>query len=271
MSKAAILLYHRVASPASDRWRMAVSPERFAEQLEVIAARFVPLRLEELVKRLAQDAAPEGAVAITFDDGYRDVLMAAKPLLEQRGVPATVFTVSGYIDSGRAFWWDVLEQLAPSLPEGYDAWHAKLQALSERERRAALDELTVSQPAIEPQSLSADELRLLAEGGLVEIGAHTVTHAALTQLTAEEQLAEMRSSKERLEELVGVSVEGFSYPYGIHDAGTADRARAVGFGYACTSVRQPVTGGDDRFALPRLHVDDVSGDVFEERLTAALL
>jgi peptidoglycan/xylan/chitin deacetylase (PgdA/CDA1 family) len=270
MSKAAILLYHRVASPASDRWRMAVSPERFAEQVEVVAARFAPLRLKELVRRLARDDVPEGAVAISFDDGYRDVLLSAKPQLELRGVPATVFTVSGYVDSGRDFWWDVLEQLAPSLPEGYDAWHARLQAFSERERNAALDELTASQPAAEPDTLSADELRLLAEGGLVEIGAHTVTHPALTQLTADEQLVEMRSSKERLEELVGASVGGFSYPYGIHDAGTAARARAVGFAYACTSERRPVTGGDDTFALPRLHVDDVSGDAFEERLRAAL-
>jgi peptidoglycan/xylan/chitin deacetylase (PgdA/CDA1 family) len=270
VTKAAILLYHRVATLPSDRWRMAVSPERFAAQLDVVAARYTPLPLGELVRRLGAGEVPPHAVALTFDDGYRDVLLAAKPALEARAIPATVFAVSGYIGSGRDFWWDVLERVAPRLAEGYDEWHAKLQALSEAERRAALAELAGSLPTAEPDTLSAAELRLLAEGGLVQIGAHTVTHPALTGLTADEQLEEMRRGKEELEGLLEQPVEGFSYPYGIHDAETASHARAAGFAYACTSVRRAATTEDDPFELPRLHVDNVPGDVFEEQLSQAL-
>jgi peptidoglycan/xylan/chitin deacetylase (PgdA/CDA1 family) len=270
VSKAAILLYHRVASLPSDRWRMAVSPERFAEQLDTIAAHFTPLPLSELVRSLQANDVAHGALAVTFDDGYRDVLDVAKPELERRSIPATVFTVSGYIDSGRDFWWDVLERLAPGLDKGYDAWHVKLQALPEAERRATLDELAASLPAAEPATLSRDGLRLLAEGGLVEIGAHTVTHPALTGLATEEQLDEMRRSKEQLEGLLGRPVAGFSYPYGIHDAETATQAQAAGFAYACTSERRPATADDDLFQLPRLHIDDVPGDAFEEQLANAL-
>ena len=271
MTKAAILLYHRVASLPFDRWGMAVSPERFAQQLDVIAARFTPLPLGEVVRALQAKDVPRGAVTVTFDDGYRDVLQAAKPELERHGVPATVFTVSGYVDSGRNFWWDELERLAPGLDEGYDAWHAKLQALPERDRRATLDELTASLPAAEPETLSGDELRLLADGGLVEVGAHTVTHAALTGLGPDEQLDEMRSSKEQLEQLLERPVAGFSYPYGIYDAETAARVRAAGFAYACTSERRPATADDDPFMLPRLHLEDVSGDALAERLSEALV
>src|SRR6266571_3108384 len=94
--RAAILLYHRVASLSSDRWRMAVSAARFAEQLDVIATRFAPLPLNELASAILAEDVPHGAVALTFDDGYRDVLLAAKPQLERRGIPATVFVISGY-------------------------------------------------------------------------------------------------------------------------------------------------------------------------------
>jgi len=249
---------------------MAVSPARFAEQLDVIATRFLPLPLSELAPALRAKDVPHGAVALTFDDGYRDVLLAAKPQLERRGIPATVFVISGYVDSGREFWWDLLERLAPQLEGDYLAWHRKLQPLAESERWAVLEELAEGLETAQPSAVSAAELRLLAEGGLVEIGAHTVTHPALTGLSRGEQLEEMRGSKKQLEAMLGRPVRAFSYPYGIYDATSAQCARAAGFACACTSVGRPVTGEDDSFELPRLHIEDWPGDAFEERLSDAL-
>jgi peptidoglycan/xylan/chitin deacetylase (PgdA/CDA1 family) len=133
---------------------------------------------------------------------------------------------------------------------------------------AVLDELAEGADPVPPSTVSAEELRELAAGGLVEIGAHTVTHPALPSLSAEEQLEEMRVSREHLETAVGQPVEGFSYPYGMYDPETVACARAAGFAYACTAERRAVAG-DDPFELPRLHVDAERAEAFEARLTAA--
>jgi peptidoglycan/xylan/chitin deacetylase (PgdA/CDA1 family) len=115
---AVVLLYHRIAAPVEDPWGNCVRPERFAQHLKVIRSSFGPLSLGELARGLRDGAVPPRSICVTFDDGYADNLYAAKPLLERYEVPATVFVVSGYVDSGRDFWWDELEQICfnSSLP-----------------------------------------------------------------------------------------------------------------------------------------------------------
>ena len=107
-----VLVYHRVAKPRSDPWSLAVTPERFAEHLEVLRRHAVPLRLQQLSRALAKGATlPGRAVVVTFDDGYADNLHNAKPLLERHDVPATIFLPSGFIGSEDGFWWDELDRL----------------------------------------------------------------------------------------------------------------------------------------------------------------
>ena len=106
-----VLLYHRVAHAASDPQVLCVTPEHFAEHVEVVAESYEPVRLGDLVAALRAGALPSRAVAITFDDGYADNLSAAKPVLERNGVSATVFVASGWMGGDRMYWWDELESL----------------------------------------------------------------------------------------------------------------------------------------------------------------
>ncbi len=106
-----VLLYHRVADVPTDPFSLSVSPARFAEQLAVLRRHAVPLSLEELVDGIERGGLPRRAVAVTFDDGYRDNLLTAAPLLERHRVPATVFVATGYAEAQREFWWDELERL----------------------------------------------------------------------------------------------------------------------------------------------------------------
>ena len=106
-----MLLYHRVDRPSTDPQLLCVTPEHFAEHLELIAEGYEPLPLRDLVASLREGELPPRAVTITFDDGYADNLVAAKPLLERHRVPATVFVASGWIGADRPFWWDDLEFL----------------------------------------------------------------------------------------------------------------------------------------------------------------
>ena len=265
-NKAAVLHYHRVASVETDPWRLAVEPARFAEHLEVIASRFRPLALPELIRSTGKARIPSGAVSVTFDDGYRDNLEVAKPLLERYGVPATVFVITGYLDSECDFWWD---ELLGACPDGdYDELHRELQSLPPDEREARLNELAAGDgaDARRPQTLTSEELARLAEGALVEVGSHTVTHPLLSRLSQSERLDELRSSKQHLEGVIGQEVAGFSYPYGDCMPDAVGSVRAAGFSYACTSVRDVVTLDTDPLELPRLDVGDVEGQELERWL-----
>jgi peptidoglycan/xylan/chitin deacetylase (PgdA/CDA1 family) len=116
-----ILMYHRVAEPEIDPWGLAVSAARFDGQMALLrkARRVMPLT--ELVDAYKRRALPRAAAAVTFDDGYADNLLNAKPVLTRYGIPATLFLATGTIGSGREYWWDELARLILLSTDGVDA------------------------------------------------------------------------------------------------------------------------------------------------------
>jgi peptidoglycan/xylan/chitin deacetylase (PgdA/CDA1 family) len=112
-----VLAYHRVATLPRDPLLLAVSPRRFADHLQILSRLAVPTPLTELARTIMDRRPARGAVVITFDDGYVDNLIEARPLLEENEVPATVFVTTG--SSGGELWWDRVERLVlapPTLP-----------------------------------------------------------------------------------------------------------------------------------------------------------
>jgi len=115
-----ILLYHRVTELPLDPQLLSVTPEHFGEHLDILRKSFNPISLRQLVVGLQRGRLPARAVVVTFDDGYFDNLVNAKPLLRRHDVPATVFIATGYLDCDREFWWDEVERLllhGRKLPE----------------------------------------------------------------------------------------------------------------------------------------------------------
>src|SRR5436190_1141065 len=106
-----ILMYHRIADPACDPWGLAVAPSSFDRQMRALRTHRVPLSLDEFVQRLERGTLSRLAVAVTFDDGYGDTALAAKPVLEEHAVPATVFLTTGYLGTRAEFWWDGIGRL----------------------------------------------------------------------------------------------------------------------------------------------------------------
>ena len=317
-----VLMYHRVAAPATDPWKLCVSPARLAEHLDVLRAHaeVVPLSgLVEAADALGTGAAARPTVALTFDDGYVDNLLVAKPLLETSGLPATVFVATGYLGGERQFWWDELaglllapRTLPPSLTLviGGVTYHWTLgdaagysEADAERDRawraletpptarHALFVELWgLLKPASRPRqqyllnvlrgwaatplvgqppdrAVTPAELRALAAGGLIDIGAHTVTHPILEGLPAPVQLAEMRESKARLEELLDRPIDSFAYPYGAAGPDTVQLVADAGFRCACTTMAGTVRRAADPFRLPRFTVEDWDGGEFLRQLS----
>lgn len=317
-----ILLYHRVTDLPSDPQLLAITPQHFAEHLEVLRKHSHPMGLQQLAQSLQNGKPPDRAVIITFDDGYTDDLYHAKPMLERYDIPATVFVATGQIGQKGEFWWDELDRLllrpgtSPPLlrlsvngstyqwelgeaahysDDAYRhhrCWNVLekdepsprqwlyrslcqlLRPLSEGERRKVLGEL-LAWAGAEPvgrsthRALSPDEVFHLAEGELVEVGAHTVTHPVLSALPAAAQQAEIQRSKARLEEILGRPVTTFSYPYGSRSDYTPETValvREAGFACACSSLADVVWRRTDRFQLPRVLVRNWDGDEFARRL-----
>jgi peptidoglycan/xylan/chitin deacetylase (PgdA/CDA1 family) len=297
--RALVLGYHRIAAPASDPWGLCVAPERFDQQLAALRRHARPVSLGELRHALASGMPLDDAVAVTFDDGYADVLTEGLPLLESHRVPATVFVIAGLL--GEEYWWETLARILDprrALPErlrlsidgvGFD-WdspgderdargrrellfglHRWLLSLPDARRRAALHELSAWAGADpeDPESsraLGPDEVARLARGDLIEVGSHTRTHPALSDLPRDRQRSEIERSKADLEELVGRPVLSFSYPHGRSSAETARMVRETGYECACTSREDAVRRGSDLFDLPRFWVPDWDGARFSRWL-----
>lgn len=117
--------------------------------------------------------------------------------------------------------------------------------------------------------LSAAELPLLEEGGLIDIGAHAYTHQVLATLPVAEQRREIAGSRERLEEIVAHPVRSFAYPFGApvdYGIDAVALVRDAYFDCACTVVASPVWNDTDAYQLPRLHAGDWPAHVFARRL-----
>jgi len=244
-----ILGYHRVTEASWDPYSMCIRPQNFSEQLAILKKYANPITLETLIYGLQNKNLPPRTVVITFDDGYADILYWAKPLLEQYQIPATVFMVTGYL--GREFWWDELERTLVSpvtLPEELSLsingetfrWISEntahnnisdtrkklllslyrlLLPLSSAQRQAAIVKIshwagikTDDRP--QHRALTSDELLELSNGGLIDVGSHTITHSVLSRLSNNEQSIEIQQSKVYLEELLGRPITKFSYPNG---------------------------------------------------------
>jgi peptidoglycan/xylan/chitin deacetylase (PgdA/CDA1 family) len=276
-----VLLYHRIAEERHDPFGLCVSPANFAAQLELLAAEHEPVSLGELVARVRAGAATRREVAITFDDGYVDNLEVALPLLQRRGIPATFFISSGQVVSGRGFWWDELEAALrrdpkPASPHlAFQELHDRLVAMPPAERDAALAAILEASPDTREaersrRPLTASEVRAIAADPRMEIGAHSVHHAMLTALGAEERRAEIRQSRADLEAMAGRPVRAFAYPYGYFDDATVGEAREQGIELACTCGPRRVRRTDDALRLPRLEARDCGAGEFARALAFSL-
>jgi glycosyltransferase involved in cell wall biosynthesis/peptidoglycan/xylan/chitin deacetylase (PgdA/CDA1 family) len=107
---ALILVYHRVAEPTVDPWKLCVSPENFAAQMSVLRRIFFPVALPQLTHDLAERRLRHRSVVVTFDDGYLDNYQAALPSIEAEEIPTTFFIVPGMLGR-KHFWSDDLAHL----------------------------------------------------------------------------------------------------------------------------------------------------------------
>lgn len=214
----AILTYHSLDDSGSV---ISTPSALFRRQMGYLAASRIP------VVPLDQVASRPGTVAITFDDGFRNLLSHAIPVLEEYGFPATIFAVSGYCGCMNNW---------PSQPQ------------------AAVPLLPL---------LSWDELGALPS--LVSLGAHTATHPDLSRLPAGECERELRDCQCEIEQRLARPVRWLAYPYGTSSAGVRSAAGRY-FDLAVGTTLGFLPSRPERLNLPRLDTYYLRGSFPLERL-----
>jgi peptidoglycan/xylan/chitin deacetylase (PgdA/CDA1 family) len=260
-----------------------ISPEQFERQVAYLAANCRVMALDELVESVrTQRPIPPDAVAITFDDGYRDNYEFAFPILRKYDVPATIYLVGRYIGTGDRLWFDQVldafqrtsrsvlryEPLDMSLPLATveERGKAAFQVLgclkrdSETERpasiRSLLASLGVKTPGNDdPLMLDWSQVSEMARGG-ISFGSHTMTHPILTQMPIQRAWDEIVHSKSYLEERIQRPIRTFAYPNGTRDDYSPETVAAVrqaGYESAVTTLfRDNDLDALDPFQLGRI-------------------
>ena len=180
---------------------------------------------------------PRAAACVTFDDGYADNAAVALPILRRRGVPATFFVATGFLDGGRMFNDSVIETVRRASGESLDGGSlgvgavpiatmearraaidvliGALKYLPMGERQARVEALAAACGSALPTDLmmTGAQVRELVAGGM-EVGGHTANHPILATLSPEEARAEIEDGRRRLEAITGAPVRLFAYPNG---------------------------------------------------------
>ncbi len=269
-----VLGYHRVVedfrtAAARTIPAMLISRRMLEHHLEWLGRRYRFVSLDELGQRLATGRPfRRPVVAITFDDGYRDVYEHALPVLRARGIPAAIFVATDFVAQGTPLTHDRLylllglalgaervhpllrEALAPDplvvpgRPGSRRAAAAHLTSvLLGRLNRASLDRLVAALEqelgvSGEVTSIAAPltwpMLREMQRGGFT-VGCHTHTHAVLPTESPQQVLLEVRRSREIVEAALGTRVEHFAYPDGQFNRYVVDAVYEAGIRYAYTT------------------------------------
>ena len=283
-----VLQYHRVSLLACDPLQLAVEPCNFERQMEYLSENFNVISINDIKQHL-ETAVPfrEKAVAVTFDSGYADMFYAAGDILNRYGIAAAVFIPSVNIVEGGRFWWDRLEELIlanrfsarleieidshlyrwPLAGQqdkfrAYEDLYAILFDKIPCERKAIMKQITTAldfqaEQTDDHRVMNSQEVKRLEQNGLITIGGHAHDCVKLSSLPKWQQGEEILKNKEVLEEILGHSVEYFSYPCGGDNGYTTETmdvledfgfSLAFGNSYGAISVGEKVNCYD----LPRV-------------------
>jgi peptidoglycan/xylan/chitin deacetylase (PgdA/CDA1 family) len=235
-----VLAYHKVSSDPHPFFE-PVHPLIFEQQMQFLSRCYRVMPLLEIVERTRRGEVPERAVAITFDDGYRDNYQNAFPILKKYGIPATIFIATGSIDTGVTLWHDrVFDSFRFATVERaslrhigcgevtlvpLEARHRSLDSVLRRakqlygeERIRFVEEIENALRPDVPESqhdrmLTWEQIREMHRAG-IEFGSHTVSHPVLSRIPTDEIVKELRDSKLKISEILDVPVLSFAYPNG---------------------------------------------------------
>src|ERR1700730_13411003 len=278
--RAAILMFHEIQQDCRSELMTGTSVALFDYSLNWLRQEgWEIVSLETCLERLATDPGPGRYAVLTFDDGYRDNVATALPILERNNAPFMVYVPTGAPTRTLPSWWLGLREMfrlgdtvtidAMGMRFHCPKFHEKMLGLykvnewiHQDYHRVAMLASTFNRAGIslsalnEAYFLNERELQSLARHPLASIGGHTASHAALSSLDVLSARAEMADNRSYLEQLLQLPVRHFAYPYGDSRAcgpQEAHLAKEVGFSTAVTTRHGQVSDlKSNHFALPRV-------------------
>jgi peptidoglycan/xylan/chitin deacetylase (PgdA/CDA1 family) len=280
--RAAILVFHEIQQDCRSELMTGTSVSLFEYSLNWVQRKgWSIVSLDECLERLARNDRSRRYAVLTFDDGYRDNVSVALPILERNFAPFTMYVPTGAPTRSMQSWWLGLRKLflsrdtvtidamgvrfrCPDLYNKTFALNKVTQWIHDDYQRAAMLTPTFNKAGIsllalnEAYFLNESELRVLARHPLASIGGHTTSHSALSSVDVLSARAEMADNRHYLEKLLQIPVRHLAYPYGNTRAcgpREAHLAKQVGFSTAVTAQHGQIYDSKlDHFALPRIAV-----------------
>jgi peptidoglycan/xylan/chitin deacetylase (PgdA/CDA1 family) len=280
--RAVILMFHEIQRDCRSELMTGTSVELFEYSLSWLKRNgWAIVSLEECLGRLARNDRSQRYAVLTFDDGYRDNVSVALPILERHNAPFIVYVPTAALTRTLQSWWLGLRVLVrsrdditidpmgvrfycPDLRSKRAALRTVDQWVHQDYKRAAAFATTFNRAGISISALNdqylLDEcaLQALARHPLASIGGHTTTHAALATLDASSARAELADNRNYLENLLQLPIRHLAYPYGTPGAcGLREEHLASELGYLSAAKTQHGQLHDNQlnqFALPRIGV-----------------
>jgi peptidoglycan/xylan/chitin deacetylase (PgdA/CDA1 family) len=272
---ARILMYHNFSGP-DETDTDAVNAATLRMQLAYLRSHFHVVPLTRIFEHLKTGRPLDRlTVALTIDDGRRNCYEFLFPLLREFEMPATFFVVSSFIQREDWVWTDKILWLSEqsSRPSQLSASNigilfASLNRSRPEVRTAFIEDFAarmgVGLPETAPEKYapcSWNELREMADSGLVEIGSHTVTHPILSSITDEESWHELTFSRAQIAEAMGRPVVSFCFPNGKPEdyrLSQLQQVKDAGYAGAVVADLGMITRTTNRYELPRIGVSGYS-------------
>jgi peptidoglycan/xylan/chitin deacetylase (PgdA/CDA1 family) len=268
--------------------RRGSGPRGLAQQLRLLRRFSNVLPLESALTDLtAGRPLPPRAVALTFDDGYRDNLTIAGPILRDLELPATCFLVPGILSRTTGSWWEELAHAVTHATTDEITWDGRThplrttterraalrplgQALKDRDhasRAAAVDQIKeLLAPRhryhVEETFMDWDEAERLRD--YMTIGSHSLHHAILAREDDDTQAADLSSARAQLQDRLGVEAPVLAYPNGSADdyaTGTLEAAERAGHSHAVTTLPGVNDATTPRLEIRRIMMNPERGAV----------
>ncbi len=286
-----ILALHRVLPPANQprikaSSRIEITTDFLIELIEFFQGKgYEIISLDVLHARLTEEKHGPPFACFTFDDGYTDACEFIYPIFKKYQAPFAVYAVTSFAERKAILWWYMLESLVlahNSLEFTYRQQHHVLDTSTHDKKEDAFSRIrdlfmdtpqetlaeevetffaqwAIASEDYADRQMSWAQVIELSSDPLVTIGAHTIHHYNLRQLTAEQVRQEIKGSKTILETKTGNPVHHFAYPFGSRtEAGAREFAIAAGCGFkTAVTIREGAVfpGHSDHLeCLPRIEI-----------------
>ena len=266
----AILTYHRVLPDSivsnDSILNIAVSITNFRKQIEYLKNNFSILPIDNFLRHINSNS-KQFKVLITFDDGYKDNLDYAYPILKEFNVPAIIYVITKFIGNRFSPWWIKLDDFVRNNRYFKNKnkkfiFFKNILLLSDQltiDKQLSLF-TKINKKKYDQIFLNHKEIKFLSEQKLITIGSHSHSHYNFSKLNEKQAFSELKISKSILEKIIKKKIIHFSYPYGNYENINFQHIKILeqlGYMSAATTIRKKIDN-PNLFLLPRIFVNNDS-------------